>query len=149
MHYALQMRPHNASHKICCAVTESQMTWQPIEDPFDVMIIGDKRYEHFGGNYNAFFKQLKEWFPDESDKISAYEQHVGQCLGEAIWWFRIKFIPIFITRLLIKSGLLDLITKMRKHIAQTLQQSMQQFGFSKQLQAVCSYYCVNYGNILA
>lgn len=59
--------------------------------------------------------------------------------------FRIKFIPTFITRFLLKSGIFHLLTKICKYSDRTLLDTMREFAFSKELQAVCSYYYVNYG----
>uniref|UniRef100_A0A0M3I171 All-trans-retinol 13,14-reductase n=1 Tax=Ascaris lumbricoides TaxID=6252 RepID=A0A0M3I171_ASCLU len=145
LHYVAEMYPGSELYKICSAMTDSQVQWQRIEDPFDLIVVGDKRYGRMNGGQKVFRQQLKEWFPEEKNKIDAYFDFINSCLKEIPWMFRIKFIPTFITRFLLKSGIFHLLTKICKYSDRTLLDTMREFAFSKELQAVCSYYYVNYG----
>ncbi|VDM47258.1 unnamed protein product [Toxocara canis] len=145
LHYVLDMYPGSELYKICSAVTDSQVQWQQMQEPFDVAVIGDKQYGRTAGDHEMFRKQLKEWFPTEKDKIDAYFDYVNSCLREVPWLFRMKFFPRLLTRILLKWGIFGSLSKVFKYSTRTLIETMQEFGFSNELQVVCSYYCVNYG----
>uniref|UniRef100_A0A914RR07 Amine oxidase domain-containing protein n=1 Tax=Parascaris equorum TaxID=6256 RepID=A0A914RR07_PAREQ len=118
LHYVAEMYPGSVLYKICSAMSDSQVQWQRIEDPFDVV-----------STFSFLFV------------LNVRES----CLKEIPWMFRIKFLPTPITRFFLKWGIFHLFTKICKYSERTLLDTMQEFAFSKELQAVCSYYYVNYG----
>ncbi|KAM3724695.1 All-trans-retinol 13,14-reductase [Dirofilaria immitis] len=146
LHYVPNMYSGQELYRICSAITDSQVDWQKMDEPFDTIIIGKQFYGRTNGNTIHFRDELKSWFPDEADIIENYFDYVLKCLNINLWWLiGVKFLPLFFVRLLCKFKFINLFTSLFKYCELNLLDVMKSYGLSAEVRAVISYYFVNYG----
>ncbi|VDM94695.1 unnamed protein product, partial [Onchocerca ochengi] len=146
LHYVPNMYSGNEIYRICSAITDSQVDWQKMEEPFDTVIIGKRYYGRTTGDIIHFRNQLKSWFPDETDRIENYFDYVAKCLNISLWWLiGAKVVPLFFIRLLSKFNFISFFTSLFKHFESNLLDVMKNYELSAEVRAVISYYFVNYG----
>ncbi|EJW81699.1 hypothetical protein WUBG_07392 [Wuchereria bancrofti] len=146
LHYVQDMYPEKELYRICSAITDSQVHWQKMEEPFDTIIIGERYYGRKTGNSMHFRDQLKLWFSEEANSIQNYFDFVLKCLNINLWWLTgVKHIPLFFVRLLSKFSLINFFTNLFKYCELNLIDVMKSYGLSDEVKAVISYYFVNYG----
>ncbi|EFO19028.2 hypothetical protein LOAG_09468 [Loa loa] len=146
LHYVHNMYPGKDLYRICSAITDSQVQWQKMEEPFDTIIIGKQYYGRTSGDSKHFRDQLKLWFSEEADSIESYFDYVLKCLNINLWWLiGAKLVPSFIVRLLSKFSFINFFTNLFKYCELNLLDVMKDYGLSAEVRAVISYYFVNYG----
>uniref|UniRef100_A0A0N5AEC3 Amino_oxidase domain-containing protein n=1 Tax=Syphacia muris TaxID=451379 RepID=A0A0N5AEC3_9BILA len=146
LHYVSAMHPGSDLYNICSAVSNSQVQWNELMDPMDTVIVGEKYYRRNKGGSKLFSKQLCQMFPEEEENINSYFRYLKECLKGVGWLFRAKFVPVWVIRLLLKSGLFRKFSKVFDYTNRTLLEVMNEFKLSPELQTVISYYFVNYGS---
>ncbi|KAL4002945.1 NAD(P)-binding Rossmann-like domain family protein [Acanthocheilonema viteae] len=146
LHYVQDMYSGKELYRICSAITDSQVQWQKMDEPFDTVIIGKRYYGRTSGDTMHFRDQLKFWFSNEADRIENYFDYVLKCLNINFWWLiGVKFIPLFIVRLLSKFNFINFFTKLFQYCELNLLDVMKNYGLSAEVRAVINYYFVNYG----
>ncbi|CAG9534559.1 unnamed protein product [Cercopithifilaria johnstoni] len=146
LHYVQDMYSGKELYQICSAITDSQVKWQEMDEPFDTVIIGKRYYGRTAGDSMHFRDQLKLWFSKEADSIESYFDYVSKCFNTNFWWLiGVKFIPLFFIHLLSKFNFINSFTKLFQYFELNLLDVMKNYGLSAEVRAVISYYFVNYG----
>uniref|UniRef100_A0A915PZB8 Heat shock protein 60 n=1 Tax=Setaria digitata TaxID=48799 RepID=A0A915PZB8_9BILA len=146
LHYVQDMCLGKELYRICLAITDSQVCWQKMEEPFDNVIIGKRYYGRTAGGIVHFRDQLKRWFSDEVDSIENYFDYVLKSLNSNFWWLTgAKRLPLFLVRFLSKFGFINIFTNLFKYFELNLLDVMKKYGLSAEVRAVIGYYFVNYG----
>ncbi len=68
---------HSPLRRIFDVITDGQLQWAPMDDCYDRIIIGDRRYDLCAGR-EAFKAGLKQRFPDEAAAIDRYVRLVDE-----------------------------------------------------------------------
>ncbi|XP_036036506.1 all-trans-retinol 13,14-reductase [Onychomys torridus] len=148
IHYIGQMQEGNLGRFILDQITEGQLDWAPMASPFDLMILegpdGRKEFPMYSGR-EKYIRGLKEKFPKEEAVIDKYMELVKVVYRGAFHAILLKFLPLTLTQLLHKFGLLTRFSPFCRASTQSLAQVLQQLGASPELQAVLSYIFPTYG----
>ena len=96
-------------------ISEGQIEWEKLDDEFDVVSIdyGEKnrRYELCEG-IEQWRKKLKKQFPDEEEGIDKFIELIKLGYGTVKFRILLKIMPLWLSLFLIKTGLLQFITKL-------------------------------------
>ncbi|CAO2605442.1 All-trans-retinol 13,14-reductase [Lemmus lemmus] len=148
IHYVGRMQEGNIGRFILDQITEGQLDWAPTASPFDVMILegpgGRKEFPMYSGR-KQYIQGLKEKFPKEEAVIDKYMELVKVVARGASHAILLKFLPLPLTQLLNKFGLLTRFSPFCRASTQSLAEVLQQLGASPELQAVLSYNFPTYG----
>ncbi|KAL1768092.1 all-trans-retinol 13,14-reductase [Sigmodon hispidus] len=150
IHYIGQMQEGNMGRFILDQITEGQLDWAPMASPFDLMILegpdGRKEFPMYSGR-KQYIQGLKEKFPKEEAVIDKYMELVKMevVARGAFHAILLKFLPLSLTQLLNKFGLLTLFSPFCRASTQSLAEVLQQLRASHELQAVLSYIFPTYG----
>ncbi|KAH0519206.1 All-trans-retinol 13,14-reductase [Microtus ochrogaster] len=142
------MREGNIGRFILDQITEGQLDWAPTASPYDLMILegpgGRKEFPMYSGR-KQYIQGLKEKFPKEEAVIDKYMELVKVVARGASHAILLKFLPLPLTQLLNKFGLLTRFSPFCQASTQSLAEVLQQLGASPELQAVLSYIFPTYG----
>ncbi|CAH7136933.1 all-trans-retinol 13,14-reductase [Phodopus roborovskii] len=148
IHYIGRMQEGNVGRFILDQITEGQLDWAPMASPFDLMILegpdGRTEFPMYSGR-KQYIQGLKEKFPKEEAVIDKYMELVKVVAGGASHAILLKFLPLPLTQLLSKSGLLTRFSPFCRASTQSLAEVLQKLGASHELQAVLSYIFPTYG----
>ncbi|NXD32291.1 RETST reductase, partial [Spelaeornis formosus] len=148
IHYIGRMREGNIGRFILDQITEGQLDWAPMASPFDLMILegpnGRKEFPMYSGR-KEYIQGLKKKFPKEEAVIDKYMELVKVVARGVSHAVLLKFLPLPLTQLLSKFGLLTRFSPFCRASTQSLAEVLQQLGASRELQAVLSYIFPTYG----
>ncbi|XP_052574964.1 all-trans-retinol 13,14-reductase [Peromyscus californicus insignis] len=148
IHYIGNMQEGNIGRFILDQITEGQLDWAPMASPFDIMILegpdGRKEFPMYSGR-KEYIQGLKEKFPQEEAVIDKYMELVKVVSRGVFHAILLKFLPLTLTQLLNKLGLLTRFSPFCRASTQSLAEVLQQLGASPELQAVLSYIFPTYG----
>ncbi|XP_059113980.1 all-trans-retinol 13,14-reductase [Peromyscus eremicus] len=148
IHYIGNMQEGNPGRFILDQITEGQLDWAPMASPFDMMILegpdGRKEFPMYSGR-KEYIQGLKEKFPKEEAVIDKYMELVKVVSRGVFHAILLKFLPLTLTQLLNKLGLLTRFSPFCRASTQSLAEVLQQLGASPELQAVLSYIFPTYG----
>ncbi|NP_659552.1 all-trans-retinol 13,14-reductase precursor [Rattus norvegicus] len=148
IHYIGRMREGNIGRFILDQITEGQLDWAPMASPFDLMILegpnGRKEFPMYSGR-KEYIQGLKEKFPKEEAVIDKYMELVKVVAHGVSHAILLKFLPLPLTQLLNKFGLLTRFSPFCRASTQSLAEVLKQLGASPELQAVLSYILPTYG----
>lgn len=148
IHYIGKMQEGNIGRFILDQITEGQLDWAPMDSPFDMMILegpdGRKEFPMYSGR-KEYIQGLKEKFPEEEGVIDKYMELVKVVSRGVFHAVLLKFLPLTLTQLLHKLGLLTRFSPFCRASTQSLAEVLQQLGASPELRAVLSYIFPTYG----
>lgn len=148
IHYIGKMQEGNIGRFILDQITEGQLDWAPMDSPFDMMILegpdGRKEFPMYSGR-KEYIQGLKEKFPEEEAVIDKYMELVKVVSRGVFHAVLLKFLPLTLTQLLHKLGLLTRFSPFCRASTQSLAEVLQQLGASPELRAVLSYIFPTYG----
>ena len=99
IHYIGEMqRKNSAMFKLFGYITDGQLKWADMGEVYDRIFLGKKSYDLVKGTDN-FKKQLKAYFPEETDAIDAYVDLVFKANRTGGPFYMSKAIPEFVNRL--------------------------------------------------
>uniref|UniRef100_A0A8C8VUW5 All-trans-retinol 13,14-reductase n=1 Tax=Peromyscus maniculatus bairdii TaxID=230844 RepID=A0A8C8VUW5_PERMB len=148
IHYIGKMQEGNIGRFILDQITEGQLDWAPMDSPFDMMVLegpdGRKEFPMYSGR-KEYIQGLKEKFPEEEGVIDKYMELVKVVSRGVFHAVLLKFLPLTLTQLLHKLGLLTRFSPFCRASTQSLAEVLQQLGASPELRAVLSYIFPTYG----
>uniref|UniRef100_A0A8C8Z995 All-trans-retinol 13,14-reductase n=1 Tax=Prolemur simus TaxID=1328070 RepID=A0A8C8Z995_PROSS len=148
IHYIGHMQEGSTGRFILDQITEGQLDWATLSSPFDIMVLegpdGRKEFPMYSGE-KAYIQGLKEKFPQEEAAIDKYMKLVKVVSHGTAHAILLKFLPLPVTRLLDRCGLLTRFSPFLRASTQSLAEVLQQLGASPELQAVLSYIFPTYG----
>lgn len=66
-----EVHENGMTRMIMDQLTDGQLDWVRLEDPYDVITLGDKDYELYSGK-QAFVEELERQFPNEKKAIKEF-----------------------------------------------------------------------------
>jgi all-trans-retinol 13,14-reductase len=129
-------------------ITEGQLDWAAMNDTFDYVALGDpssaKRIPLVKGRKDQIEELIKH-FPDEEKAIRKFYATAGSVRSISIAMGLLKLAPLWFSKLLIKTGLFFKMFPSYKTMNYSLQEFLDRITDNKDLQAVLSYNCLDYG----
>lgn len=148
IHYIGRMHEGSIGRFILDQITEGQLDWAPFDSPFDVVVLerpeGRKEFPMYSGK-KAYIQGLKDKFPQEEAAIDKYMKLVKVVANGVTHAILLKMIPLPVTRILHKLGLLSRFSPFLHASTQSLAEVLRQLPASPELQAVLSYIFPTYG----
>ncbi|XP_064613670.1 all-trans-retinol 13,14-reductase-like [Liolophura sinensis] len=148
VHYIGEMRGTTLIKCVTDFVTDGQLVWDSMGSVFDEVALGDpakaKRYPLRSGK-DEFRQCLVEKFPDEVPAIDKFLEMVNKCHGSTLMFVLLKSLPVFLSRLLVKTGLVHLVSNYFKYSTMCLQSTLDELTTNPDLKAVLSYSFGDYG----
>ena len=150
IHYIGEMRNHTGIKFMMDQITDGALTWSNLADDYDVVVLGDpsvnggkdlRRYPIMSGREN-YRKKLFELFPTEEDhtSIDRYLHLLRAVRREMLGFVSFKFMPRWISRLILLLGAERWFTKFFVYSQQTVETVMMDIApHNPELRAVLSY----------
>uniref|UniRef100_A0A3Q3EMY2 All-trans-retinol 13,14-reductase n=1 Tax=Labrus bergylta TaxID=56723 RepID=A0A3Q3EMY2_9LABR len=136
IHYIGDLQDHKPFRCMLDSMTNGQLQWEPLENPFDQVVLGPpenrRRYPIYSGR-TRFPDELKKCFPGEEKAIDEYLRLVKK-VGRGIWVLALlKLCPAPLAKFLVYTGL--------------VRQVVNGLTENKDLRAVFAYIFGTYGNM--
>ncbi|XP_068130840.1 all-trans-retinol 13,14-reductase-like [Hyperolius riggenbachi] len=148
IHYIGQLNDRSPSRIMIDQLTDGQLQWSLMDDPYDVLVIGKtsngRRYNMRVGT-QEYTDELKKAFPGEERAIEGFMKLVTKVAGNIQHMAVLKFLPLPIARFLCKTGLVSLFSPFFRYSSRNVTEVVSEFTKNKELQAVLSYIFGTYG----
>ncbi|KAM6905121.1 all-trans-retinol 13,14-reductase [Xenentodon cancila] len=150
IHYIGDMLDHKPFRCMVDQLTNGQLLWEPLENPFDHVLLGPpenrRRYPIYSGN-TRFPEELKKCFPGEEKAIDKY-MTLAKKAGRGIWLLALlKLCPVPLAKFLIYTGLTKHLSFFFEMAPRSLTEVVNELTDNKDLRAVFSYIFGTYGNM--
>jgi all-trans-retinol 13,14-reductase len=100
IHYIGQVHdPESDARRIFDDITDGRLTWAPLPDVYDRIIIGDRGFDLTAGA-DRFRETLQGYFPREARAIERYLTAVRRCTRAGRLFFMEKVIPAPLARII-------------------------------------------------
>ena len=132
-------------------VTDGQLEWEPLEEVFDWVSIGygeeNRMYPVWCSGKNDKWKNdLKDRFPNEHEAIDKFFNALKLEKGTALIRILLKTLPLWLSKVLIHSGLINFMTNLWKGpLAMTSKEFVESLTSNKDLQTIMCYNWGDYG----
>ncbi|KAM4039382.1 all-trans-retinol 13,14-reductase [Anomaloglossus baeobatrachus] len=148
IHYIGQLNEKSPSRILVDQLTDGQLQWSLMDNPFDVVVLGDpnngRRYNMKSGR-KAYAEELKKKFPGEDKAIDDFLSLVKKVAGRVQDMVILKMLPRPISRFLCFTGLLNLFSPFYRYASRNVTEVVSEFTKNKELQTVLSYIFGTYG----
>ncbi|KAM9744787.1 all-trans-retinol 13,14-reductase [Menidia menidia] len=150
IHYIGDLLDHKPFRCMLDQMTNGQLQWEPLENPFDQVLLGPpenrRRYPIYSGR-NRFPEELKKCFPGEEKAIDEY-MRLAKKTGRGIWFLALlKLCPVPLAKFLIYTGLVKHLSFFFKMASRSLTDVVNELTENKDLRAVFTYIFGTYGNM--
>ncbi|XP_078125690.1 all-trans-retinol 13,14-reductase [Sander vitreus] len=150
IHYIGDLLEHKPFRCMLDHLTNGQLQWEPLENPFDQVVLGPpenrRRYPIYSGR-TRFPEELKKCFPGEEKAIDEYLKLVKKT-NRGIWLLALlKTCPIPVAKFLIYTGLVKHLSFFFKMAPRSLTEVVNELTENKELRAVFTYIFGTYGNM--
>jgi len=93
LHYIGQVHdPRSETRRLFDDITDGKLTWAPMPEVYDRIVIGDRDYGLVAGA-DRFRETLQGYFPREARAIERYLHTVGACVRASSVYFAEKVVP--------------------------------------------------------
>ncbi|XP_033841101.1 inactive all-trans-retinol 13,14-reductase [Periophthalmus magnuspinnatus] len=117
LHYIGQVHENSLLRIAFDQISEGQLEFQELEQHFDTIQIGEgqelREYTIFSGK-TAMKAHLMKQFPDDKEAIETFFKIMKVCAKKTHYLATLKLIPQWVSLLLLKSGLADLVSPVFK-----------------------------------
>ncbi|KAE8619053.1 hypothetical protein XENTR_v10009581 [Xenopus tropicalis] len=148
IHYIGQMNEHSPTRILIDQLTEGQLQWAPMDDPFDVVLLGDtsngRRYNMRVG-MQQYSDELKKAFPEEKKAIDTFMQLVKKVSGRVQDMVILKILPLPIARFLCRTGLVKWFSPFFSYAGRSVSEVVNGLTENKELRTVLCYIFGTYG----
>ncbi|CAI9558873.1 unnamed protein product [Staurois parvus] len=148
IHYIGQLNERSPFRILVDQLTDGQLQWSPMDDPFDVVLIGDvtngRRYNMYAG-MQTYIDELKKAFPGEEKAIENFMKLVKKVAHRVSDLGVLKYLPLPIALFLCRTGLVKLLSPFFRYASRSVTEVVSEFTKNKELQAVFSYIFGTYG----
>ncbi|XP_010180289.1 PREDICTED: all-trans-retinol 13,14-reductase-like, partial [Mesitornis unicolor] len=149
IHYVGQMHEGSLMKFVVDQLTEGQLQWARLPDPYDVVILGEpgsaRPYRIHSGKEECF-RILKEQFPGEGAAIEEFKRLVKSVSRGAVLMGVLKSLPRALIVLLCRSGLLSRLSPFCRMASRSVKEVVDELTANPQLRAVFSYIFPTYGS---
>ncbi len=99
IHYIGEMqRKNSVLRKLFDYISDNNLEWADMGDVYDIIVIGDKKYEFTKGTQNLK-KQLKSYFPEEAEGIEKYFNLIFEATKHSQSFFMDKALPPIMSKM--------------------------------------------------
>lgn len=150
IHYIGDLQEHKPFRCMLDQLTNGQLQWEPLANPFDWVVIGPpenrRRYPIYSGR-TRFPEELKKCFPGEEKAIDEYIRMCKKA-GRGIWLLALlKLVPTPIAKFLVYTGLCRRLSYFFEMADRSLTEVVNGLTENKDLRAVFTYIFGTYGNM--
>ncbi|XP_041350180.1 all-trans-retinol 13,14-reductase-like [Gigantopelta aegis] len=150
IHYIGEMDGKTWTHVLVDQLTEGQLDWVPMDQEYDVVAIGEpgkaKRYPMKSGPNQEYWDQLKALFPHNTEDVDKFRDLMLKVRKSAYAHYMLKFMPLWLARLLVVTGVYRLMYRDYFAYSQcSLQDVLDGLTNNADLKAVLSYIIGDYG----
>ncbi|XP_066485196.1 all-trans-retinol 13,14-reductase [Tiliqua scincoides] len=139
IHYLGEMHENGMLRMIMDQLTDGQLDWVPMENPYDVITLGDREYSLYSGK-GTFAKELERQFPEEKEAIKEYMRLSKIIMGHVPLLAILKMIPLWLSLLLIRLGIIHWISPVFKLACSRHSEIIEKLTTNKDLRAIFSYF---------
>ncbi|NXC22619.1 RETST reductase, partial [Corythaeola cristata] len=119
-------------------VTDGQLCWQRLPDPYDEVCLGPRRYQLRAGKA-AFAAALEEQFPTEKAAIAEFMRLSKMASRHVALLAALKMVPRWVAALLLRTGLLHRISPVFRMAATSHSEAVARLTADRDLRALLSY----------
>ncbi|KAJ7313710.1 hypothetical protein JRQ81_005342 [Phrynocephalus forsythii] len=139
IHYVGEVHENSMMRMIMDQLTDGHLDWVHLEDPYDLITLGDKEYELYSGK-KAFVEELERQFPKEKEAIKEFMR-----LSSIVRWHipllaMLKMIPMWLSASLIRWGLVHWVSPVFRLATSSQSKIVEQLTNNQDLRAVLSYF---------
>ncbi|TFK10677.1 SH3 domain-containing kinase-binding protein 1 [Platysternon megacephalum] len=139
IHYVGQMHPMGMLRVALDQLTDGQLEWVRLEDPYDCVTVEDRDY-HLCSGKRAFAEELEKQFPAEKEAIREFMRLSKVAATRVPLIAMLKMIPLWLATLLIRTGLVHWVSPVFKMADTSHSQVVERLTANKDLQVVLSYF---------
>lgn len=151
IHYVGEMAPGMFSRMLFDELSDGAIEWVPLEEVYDTVVIGggatsdsQQRYPITSGK-GKLMASLLERFPGEEKAIREFFDLLRRLRAVEEVMAALKLLPLWFSRLLIRSGLLHWFFPLLRYCERPLQEVLDGLTSNRELKAVLSYSFGDYG----
>ncbi|XP_067397179.1 all-trans-retinol 13,14-reductase-like [Emydura macquarii macquarii] len=138
IHYVGQMHPKGMLRVALDQITDGQLDWVQLEDPYDTVAIGDRLY-HLHSGKRGFVAALEKQFPADKEAVREFVRLSKVAATRVPLVAMLKMIPHWLATLLIRTGLIPWISPIFQMAVSSHSQVMEGLTANKDLQLVLGY----------
>ncbi|XP_037093628.1 all-trans-retinol 13,14-reductase-like [Pollicipes pollicipes] len=144
IHYIGNLNSQTSAKTLIDQLTHGQLQWAALDDEFDTAVFGDKRYSLVSGR-RRWLEHVKKQFPDDTDAVDRLFEAVVKCKKGAMGMVLVKMLPVWLSQLLLQTGLFNLVSDVFKWNKRSVQEVVTAETNNKDLQALFMYCFGDYG----
>ncbi|KAJ8389939.1 hypothetical protein AAFF_G00112240 [Aldrovandia affinis] len=150
IHYIGDLLEHKPFRCMLDQLTNGQLQWVPLENPFDKVVLGppeNRRVYPIYSGRDRFPGELKKCFPGEENAIDKYLALIKKA-GRGVWFLALlKLLPVPLAQFIVRTGLASRLSPFFSLASRSLTEVVNELTDNKDLRAVFSYIFGTYGNI--
>uniref|UniRef100_H3B1Q8 Si:ch1073-13h15.3 n=1 Tax=Latimeria chalumnae TaxID=7897 RepID=H3B1Q8_LATCH len=138
IHYLGQMHENGMLRIVLDQLTNGQLDWIELDAQFDTVIVGSRQYHLYSGK-QRFAETMKKQFPQEHEAIDKFMKLMKTAAKGASLLAVLKMIPLWLSKLLIRTGLIYWISPVFRLAATSHSELLNDLTSNKDLQTVLTY----------
>ncbi|KAJ8024521.1 All-trans-retinol 13,14-reductase [Holothuria leucospilota] len=151
IHYCGELGDGTLTKLAIDQLTDGQLVWEQVDEIYDQVIISDsnggkrRTYDMKSGKREVFRENLVRQFPEEVKAIDKFMALLKDNKNQFSRGILLKIIPKWISRILISTGIVHLITSHYRGAKKTLDEVLEGITTNKDLRTVFSYCFGDFG----
>uniref|UniRef100_A0A493TRE9 RETST reductase n=1 Tax=Anas platyrhynchos platyrhynchos TaxID=8840 RepID=A0A493TRE9_ANAPP len=138
IHYVGQMHEGSMLRVALDQLTDGQLRWQRLPDPYDEVTLGPHRYQLRAGKA-TFAAALEEQFPTEKEAIREFMRLSKMASRHVALLALLKLVPRWLAALLLRTGLVHRISPVFRMAATGHSEAVARLTADQDLRALLSY----------
>ncbi|XP_077644484.1 all-trans-retinol 13,14-reductase-like [Lonchura striata] len=138
IHYVGQLHEGSLLRVALDQVTDGQLCWQRLPDPYDEVTLGSRRYLMRSGKV-AFVTALEEQFPEEKEAIREFMKISKVAARHVALLAMLKLVPRWLVTVLLRTGLLHLLSPVFRMATTSHSRAVARLTSNADLRAVFTY----------
>uniref|UniRef100_A0A669QF41 Uncharacterized protein n=1 Tax=Phasianus colchicus TaxID=9054 RepID=A0A669QF41_PHACC len=138
IHYVGQMHEGSMLRVVLDQLTDGQLCWQRLPDPYDEVALGPRCYQLRAGKA-AFVAALEEQFPEEKEAIREFMRLSKLASRHVALLALLKMAPRWLAAALVRSGLLHCLSPIFRMAATSHSEAVARLTANQDLRALLSY----------
>uniref|UniRef100_A0A8B9C8U1 Retinol saturase n=1 Tax=Anser brachyrhynchus TaxID=132585 RepID=A0A8B9C8U1_9AVES len=138
IHYVGQMHEGSMLRVALDQLTDGQLRWQRLPDPYDEVALGPRHYQLRAGKA-AFAAALEEQFPAEKEAIREFMRLSKMASRHVALLALLKMVPRWLAALLLRTGLVHRISPVFRMAATSHSEAVARLTADQDLRALLGY----------
>ncbi|XP_078454598.1 all-trans-retinol 13,14-reductase [Lampetra fluviatilis] len=149
IHYIGEMHKNSVSRTLIDQLTDGQLQWVELDDPFDTVVFGDPAAPRlvvplYSGR-RRFWDELHAAFPKDTKAIDKFHSLLQEVRKGFLYSPLLKMLPLWLSKLLIRVGIIDRLTSYFRLSSRSLSSVLAEITDNADLRAVMAYNFGDYG----